>query len=431
MMNTRALAADVLVEVVREGRSLTLALEQGLDIEISPKDRTFVQALCYGVIRWYWRLQPLLQSLTRKPIKDDRIRMLALIGFYQIGYMRVAAHAAVSETVDAVGPDLWAKPLLNALIRNYQRNRESIDETIDASLCARQSHPQWLFDKIRRDWPEDVEEILTANNVHPPMTLRVNATRLSAGAYLERLNDAGIRAAHSDQVASAVILDDAIAIDLLPGFDSGDVSVQDAAAQLAATLLDLEANQRVLDLCAAPGGKTCHILETRADLKEVVALDLDETRLERVKSNLDRIGLKATLIVGDAAEPSDWWDGVAFERILVDAPCSATGVIRRHPDIKILRKPQDIARLAQTQSAILNSAWGMLKEGGILLYATCSVLRQENSDVIGQFLDTHPDAREVPLPEYIGRAEKHGRQILPGTHAMDGFYYAKLKKMAP
>jgi 16S rRNA (cytosine967-C5)-methyltransferase len=427
-VNTRAIAADILLEVVRNGRSLTAALEQGLTDDLSPKDRTFIQALCYGVVRWYWRLQALLQAMTHKPIKDERIRMLALIGFYQIGFMRVAAHAAVSETVDAVEPDIWAKPLINALIRNYQRNRETLEQRIDSAPHVAFAHPQWLFDKIKRDWPAHVLEIFAANNDHPPMTLRVNQSRISTEAYLATLHDAGIAAKACDAVKSAVVLDEPIPIEGVPGFASGDVSVQDAAAQLAAFLLEPEPGQRVLDLCAAPGGKTCHILESNPNLNVVVAVDVDASRLERVSNSLERIGISAELIAGDASQPDAWWNGEAFDRILVDAPCSATGVIRRHPDIKVLRKPQDIARLAEIQKTILESAWSMLKEEGILLYATCSILRQENSDVIGHFLRSHSDAIEELIPEHFGLAEPHGRQILPGMMGMDGFYYAKLKK---
>jgi len=427
-LNTRAAAADILVEVVREGRSLTSALEQAFTNEFSAKDRTFIQAVCYGVLRWYWRLNPLLALLTRKPIKDDRIRMIALIGFYQIGHMRVAPHAAVSETVEAVQYDAWAKPLINAILRNYQRNREELESQLDASPSSALAHPQWLYDKIRRDWPDQVESILKANNEHPPLTLRANLTKGSREQFQVKLNEAGMASLSLEQVPTAIVLVEATSTELIPGFKSGELSVQDAAAQIAATLLDLAPGQRVLDLCAAPGGKTCHILEACPELSELVALDVDAVRLERVKSNLTRGGLTAHLITGDATQPSSWWDGSPFDRILVDAPCSATGVIRRHPDIKVLRKPQDIARLAETQRMILEAAWTMLAPGGTLVYATCSVLRQENSDVISAFLGEHPEAKESLLPETFGQAQPHGRQILPGTDGMDGFFYARLEK---
>lgn len=429
-MNTRALAASILVEVVCEGRSLTGALERAFTNEICSKDKTFIQAVCYGVLRWYWRLNPLLGLLTRKPIKDDRIRMIALIGFYQIGYMRVASHAAVSETVEAVQSDSWAKPLINAILRNYQRNRAELEARLDGSPTSALAHPQWLYDKIRRDWPDQVENILKANNEHPPLTLRANLLKGSREQYQKQLESAGMDSVSLSSVPTAIMLEAATAIERIPGFSTGEISVQDAAAQLAAILLDLAPGQRVLDLCAAPGGKTCHILESCTALEQVLALDVDSTRLERVQSNLKREGLSAELMTGDAMQPEVWWDRKTFDRILVDAPCSATGVIRRHPDIKVLRKPQDIARLAETQRAILDAAWSMLSPGGLLLYATCSVLRQENSEVISGFLTQHPDAKESPLPENFGLPEPHGRQILPGMDNMDGFYYARLEKHA-
>lgn len=428
-MNTRAAAADVLVEVVREGRSLTSALDQAFANDFSSKDRTFIQAVCYGVLRWYWRLNPLLGLLTRKPIKDDRIRMIALIGFYQIGHMRVAPHAAVSETVEAVQYDAWAKPLINAILRNYQRNQAELESRLDASPSSASAHPQWLYDKIRRDWPDEVEAILYANNEHPPLTLRANLAKGPRDQFERQLNEAGMRCQSLQHVPTAIVLDEATSTELIPGFKNGELSVQDGAAQLAAILLDLAPKQRVLDLCAAPGGKTCHILEACPDLQELVAVDIDTNRLQRVQSNLTRGDLSATLVTGDALQPDTWWDGKAFDRILIDAPCSATGVIRRHPDIKVLRKPQDIARLAETQRAILEAAWTLLAPGGVALYATCSVLRQENSDLISAFLKDHPEAMESPLPEFFGRAEPHGRQILPGTDGMDGFYYARLEKL--
>lgn len=427
-MNTRAVAADILVEVIREGRSLTSALDQAFANEFSSKDRTFIQAVSYGVLRWYWRLNPLLGLLTRKPIKDERIRMIALIGFYQIGHMRVAAHAAVSETVEAVQYDAWAKPLINAILRNYQRNREELESRLDASPTSAFAHPQWLYDKIRRDWPDQVDKILNANNEHPPLTLRANLAKGSREQFECRLMEAGMNSKPVKHVPTAIVLSEATSTELIPGFNTGELSVQDAAAQIAATLLELAPRQRVLDLCAAPGGKTCHILEACPDLDELIAVDVDPIRLKRIQSNLTRGGLSARLVVGDATQPEAWWDGKPFDRILVDAPCSATGVIRRHPDIKVLRKPQDIARLAVTQRAILEAAWALLAPGGFLLYATCSVLREENSEVISGFLTDHSEAREFPLPDFFGCAEPHGRQILPGTDGMDGFFYARLEK---
>jgi 16S rRNA (cytosine967-C5)-methyltransferase len=430
-LNTRAIAADILVEVVLEGRSLTHALDPEILGALPPKDRTFVQAVCYGVLRFYWRLNAILSLLTRKPIKDERIRMLTLVGLYQIAYMRVAEHAAVSETVSATLNDAWAKPLINAILRNFQRNRVDLEAKVNASPSQSSAHPQWLYDKIRRDWPQHVTGILEANNSHPPMTLRVNRQVMTREAWLQNISQSALTGIPVDHVPCAVTLGHAVPTEMIPGFNEGHISVQDAAAQLAPTLMDLKAGQRILDLCAAPGGKTCHILETCTDLAEIIAVDIDESRMNRVRANLDRLQLQATLVTGDALDPSSWWDGRAFDRILVDAPCSATGVIRRHPDIKLLRKPQDIQQLANTQKAILDATWPMLEVGGRLLYATCSLLREENSAVIDRFLSDHSDAREIMLPDYFGLTEIHGRQVLPGMNGMDGFYYAAIVKDAP
>ena len=427
-MNTRSLAADVLVQVIQDGKSLTNALEPALSGIDGSSDRAFVQALCFGVTRWYWRLDCLLSQLTRKPIKDERVRILALLGLYQLQFMRVKPHAAVGETVAAAGNRSWAKPLLNGILRTYQRETESLDALVKQHESSFSAHPPWLFNLLKRDWPANAQSILDHNNEAPPLTLRVNQHKLSRAACLTRLADLGIQANASPTCESAITLDQPIAVDSIPGFADGDVSVQDAAAQLAAGLLNLKTGLRVLDLCAAPGGKTAHILEACPELVELVAVDISENRLLRVRENLDRIGLHATLVAGDAIHPTSWWDQRPFDRILVDAPCSATGVIRRHPDIKILRKSSDIEELCRMQGQILASAWSMLAEGGQMLYATCSVLRAENEETIARFLGEHRDARELPIDAPWGKTVSHGRQILSGTDNMDGFYYARLEK---
>jgi 16S rRNA (cytosine967-C5)-methyltransferase len=427
-LNTRSLAADVLVQVIQEGKSLTAALEPALSVITESSNRAFVQALCYGVMRWYWRLDRLLGQLTRKPIKDVRVRVLALIGLYQLQFMRVKPHAAVGETVSAAGSRTWAKPLLNGILRNYQRERESLEARVnehEPSACA---HPTWLFKKLQKDWPTDATALFKHNNELPPLTLRVNRLKQTREAYLARLVERDILAAASPACDSAITLINPMAVEAIPGFASGDVSVQDAAAQLAAGLLNLDIGQRVLDLCAAPGGKTAHILEHCPEISELVAVDISGDRLIRVQENLDRIGLKATLVTADAVNPAGWWDARPFDRILVDAPCSATGVIRRHPDIKVLRQPSDINDLCQTQLQILEAAWSMLAKGGQLLYATCSVLRAENEETISRFLCEHADACELPIYAEWGVSASHGRQILTGTGNMDGFYYARLAK---
>lgn len=427
-MNTRSVAASILARVLSEGEFLTAALDAALPHIPKDNDRAFVQALCYGVLRWYWRLDRILASLTRKPVKDLEVRLLALIGLYQVQYMRVKPHAAVSETVAAAGAKSWAKPLLNGVLRSYLRERERIDAEVEADVAAASAHPAWLVRALARDWPEHDAEVLRQNNAAPPLTLRVNLARISREAYLAKLAEAGLAAQPLTAAPSAVLLENPVPVERLPGFPEGELSVQDAAAQLAAPLLDVQAGQRVLDLCAAPGGKTAHILESCADLKEVVAVDIAPERIARVRENLAREGLSATVIAADATRPEDWWDGQPFDRILVDAPCSATGVIRRHPDIKVLRQPADIDELTRTQARILDAAWSMLAPGGKLLYATCSVLRRENGTRVAAFLDAHPEARESPLAVDWGVPATPGRQVLTGENHMDGFYYALLEK---
>jgi 16S rRNA (cytosine967-C5)-methyltransferase len=414
--------------VLQDGHSLTTALESALQSVESAKDRAFIQALCYGVCRTYHRLDFILNELLDKPLKDQSVKALALVGLYQLKYMRVKPHAAVSETVLATRKKPWAKALINALLRSYLREQQSLEQKADNLKEAAVSHPYWLIKQIEQDWPEQAKQILLENNQQPPMALRVNLARINRDHYLQLLSDQGIVAVPVSLCPSAVILNKPVTVDLLPDFPEGLVSVQDTAAQLAAGLLGVQSGHRVLDVCAAPGGKAAHILESRPQLKELVAVDVDATRMQRVSDNLQRLKLPATLIVGDATKPKEWWNGQHFDRILVDAPCSALGVIRRHPDIKLLRQPEDIQKLQIMQKEILNAAWSLLAPGGILLYATCSVLKQENEQQIGRFLSETPDAFELTIDAAWGLARSHGRQILTGESAMDGFYYARLSK---
>lgn len=427
-MNTRLIAARVLSQVLREGHSLTVALESALQAVESGKDRAFIQALCYGICRTYHRLDFILSELLDKPLKDLNVKALALVGLYQLQYMRVKPHAAVSETVLAARKKPWAKSLINALLRSYLREQESLEQKADNIKCAAVSHPDWLIKQIEHDWPQQAQQILQENNRQPPMALRVNLARISRDQYLQQLSEQGITAVTVSFCPSAILLDKPVAVDLLPGFADGLVSVQDTAAQLAAELLQVQAGNRVLDVCAAPGGKAAHILEHQAQLKELVAVDIDEARLQRIGGALRRLKLSATLVVGDAANPQDWWDGQLFDRILLDAPCSALGVIRRHPDIKLLRRAGDIKSLQVLQKNILNAVWPLLAPGGIMLYATCSILKQENEQQIEAFLAEHPDAVEMPIDAAWGFAGTHGRQIMTGESAMDGFYYARFRK---
>ena len=428
-MNTRLIAAQVLSRVLHDGQSLTAALDAALQAVESGKDRAFIQALCYGVCRTYHRLDFILSQLLDKPLKDQPVKALALVGLYQLKYMRVKPHAAVSETVLAARKKPWAKALINALLRSYLREQEGLEQKADNWQSSAISHPDWLIKQIEEDWPQQAPQIFQENNRQPPMALRVNLARISQDQYLQQLSGQGIEAVAVSFCTSAIILDKPVAVDMLPGFADGMISVQDTAAQLAAGLLDVQPGQRVLDVCAAPGGKAAHILEYQPQLKELVAVDIEASRMLRVSDTLQRLKLPAKLVVGDAAKPEDWWDGQLFERILLDAPCSALGVIRRHPDIKLLRRAEDIEPLQLLQQNILRAIWPLLVSGGIMLYATCSILKQENEQQIEAFLAEYPDAVELPIDADWGFAGSHGRQIMTGEASMDGFYYARFRKL--
>lgn len=422
------------MKVLYDGLSLTTAIDQAFAncSSVSAKDKAFIQALCYGVCRYYHRLDFILSELLDKPLKDKEVKTLALAGLFQLAYMRVKPYAAVSETVVAASKKPWAKSVINAVLRNFLRRQTDLEQLANQSETAAISHPAWLIERIRNDWPDQVQALLQENNKQPPMTLRVNLTKGSLADYQARLTENGLEHTCYTFCPSALTLRKPVAVEQLPGFAEGWVSVQDGAAQLAAVLLDVQPGQRVLDMCAAPGGKTSHILEIQPALESMVAVDIDEKRLAQVKDNLHRLDLHAQLIIGDASLPQNWWDGQLFDRILVDAPCSATGVIRRHPDIKLLRRPEDISQLVSEQKAILRAAWTMLAKGGLLLYATCSVFKAENEQQIADFLAEHADASELSIatchPGEWGIARLHGQQILTGDASMDGFYYALLRK---
>jgi len=428
-MNLRKPATQILLLVLKEGRSLTTALDRYLEVFDNPKDSAFVQALCYGVLRDYHHLDFLLTLLLAKPLrnKDTDIKVLMLIGLYQLRTMRVKTHAAVSETVGAVGKKSWAKGVINGVLRQYLRESQTLEAKAEDNLVAKYSHPQWLIERVKKDWGLQAENIFEQNNQHPPMVLRVNLTQTTQADYYQLLIENNIAAEIISFSQTAIKLTQAVTVEKLPYFSEGWVSVQDTAAQFAAPLLQLKKGQRVLDLCAAPGGKTAAMLELQPSL-EMTAVDIDESRLLRVKDNLQRLKLLAKVITGDAAKPETWWDGIPFERILLDAPCSALGVIRRHPDIKILRRSDDIETLVKLQAEILEVAWFLLASSGILLYATCSILKQENQLQIEHFLEKHSDSVEIPIEADWGITETVGRQILIGEKAMDGFYYACLKK---
>jgi 16S rRNA (cytosine967-C5)-methyltransferase len=419
------LAASLIVrQVLEAGRNLNQVLDESLRGKAAwaPAQRAALQDLSYGTLRYYGRLQAVLDSLLHKPLSDERVRFLLLVAVYQLQYGKSAEHAVVDHAVraaQALNPRVSG--LVNAILRNFLRNREELLEQAGHSAEGKYSYPQWWVDELSAQYGERCTAILEAGNQRPPMTLRVNRRRGSTADYLAQLALQGYSAI---QIApDALLLDKPLPVDRLPGFSDGMVSVQDAGAQYAAGLLDVSDGMRVLDACAAPGGKTAHILE-RVDA-EMVAVDRDAARLERVAENLQRLQLDAQLVVGDAAAPDTWWDGRPFQRILADVPCSASGVVRRHPDIKWLRRRSDIAGFSAQQLEILRALWRLLAQGGKLLYATCSVFRQENEDVVTSFLAQHRDALRVPVA-LPGDIEG---QLLPDDQH-DGFYYALLQKIA-
>ncbi|MGB5180072.1 MAG: 16S rRNA (cytosine(967)-C(5))-methyltransferase RsmB [Gammaproteobacteria bacterium] len=432
-IDARACAARVLVRVVAGGESLTDALPDAVQPVSDARQRALIQELAYGTLRWFYRLDALLKQLLQKPLKerDADVRCLLLIGLYQLTQLAMPQRVAVNETVqatEALKKD-WARGLVNAVLRNFQRRAGPLEVTADADAEVKFAHPAWFIERLQTDWPHDWEAILTANNERPPFSLRVNQCRITRDEYLDGLNARSIEALPLPHVETGLMLKKPVPVEKLPGFSEGVVSVQDGAAQLAAGLLALAPGLRVLDACAAPGGKTAHILEVEPELNGLTAIDIDGRRLRRIEENLSRLSLHADLQQGDAAEPSAWWDGRPYDRILLDVPCSATGVIRRHPDIKLLRKPGDVATLVSRQERLLQGLWPLLVPGGMLLYSTCSVLIDENSSQVARFLEHQSDAAEVSIDAAWGRDCLHGRQILPGEDEMDGFYFACLQKL--
>lgn len=428
--NPRALAAHVITRVLIDRRFLDDTLhELRMQRAGSLRDWALVQELAYGTLRWYHQLAGIAALFLERPLKlkDADVRALLLIGLYQLRHMRIADHASVGTTVgaaDALGKP-WAKALINACLRAALRESGRIEHALVTSEEMRYSHPAWLIAIIRQQYPNDWRRVLDADNERPPMVLRVNTARITRDECSVLLRNHGLRAEPHARAGDALVLREAVPIDRLPGFQDGLVSVQDAAAQLAAIWLDARPNERVLDACAAPGGKAAHILERTPALAELTAVDPDANRLQRVRANFARLGLLARLVAGDATDPKPWWDGRPYDRILVDAPCSGSGVIRRHPDIKVRRRADDLPKLRRTQAAILDGVWPCLAPGGKLLYVTCSIFAEENELQVRDFLARHPDA--TVFPERIA-AGAVGRQILPGEDGMDGFYYARIRK---
>ncbi|CCK74194.1 MAG: 16S rRNA (cytosine(967)-C(5))-methyltransferase RsmB [Oleispira antarctica] len=443
--NIRATAARVLTQV-QYGQSLAQCLPAAEE-KIEFDDIPFLRELCYGSCRWYFRLNALAKMLLEKPFQDhdEDLHQLLIIGLYQLDVQKKAAHAAIYETVEAaISLDKpYCKGVINACLRRYEREHVELNKSLGDNPVTLYSHPKWLVKALKKAWPDNYLDIMEANNQHPPFCIRVNQLHHSREEYLALLEQAGIPANAGKHAKHSIYLDHAMNVFELPGFEDGWCSVQDEAAQLAAELLDPQAGETVLDACAAPGGKTCHILESATDLN-VTAIDLEEKRLVRVNENLERLNLEAKTIACDANDLDTWWDGKLFDRILLDAPCAAIGVIRRHPDIKLLRRKEDIEQLADVQLGLLKSLWSTLKPGGRLVYATCSIMPMENATVIDTFIQAQNDAYQDVLVYSLqdrswGVESGQGRQLFPqltkeldtGTEqGHDGFYYAVLEKKA-
>jgi len=425
-------ASQILSKVFEDQQSLATLLPIKLDIMLDPRERAFAQALCFGVIRHYYSLNFILNMLLDKKLKkkDSDIKALILIGLYQLDHMRTPAHAAVSASVESCKElkKSWAKNLVNAVLRRYQREHDKFPELITVNDSAKYEHPIWLIDRLKDEYPQHWQSIIKENNLQPPMSLRVNTRKTDRDSYLKKLQAAGIEAQPSNLNQSGIALTHPVGIEALPDFSEGHVSVQDLAAQLAIPLLEPQAGERILDACSAPGGKLAHLLETMPTLQEAVAIENEPHRFKKLEATLERLGHSATLVQNDARAINDWWDKQLFDRILIDVPCSASGVIRRHPDIKFLRTAEDIQNIAVLQAEILDALWPLLSKGGKLLYITCSVFQAENDEQITAFTNKHNDAHSIPIQAKWGIATKYGRQILPGDNAMDGFYYAQLQK---
>jgi 16S rRNA (cytosine967-C5)-methyltransferase len=430
-LSERQLCIKILGEILQHKGSLASALGPALKsyTGINP---ALVQEFCYGVCRWFHQLEHIANLLLEKPLrnKDKDVYCLILLGLYQLRYMRTPAHAAINETVaeaDRLGK-AWAKNLVNAILRAAQRKHDELSRQVEQNYISKYSHPEWLLSRLKQDWPAHYRTILTANNLRAPMTLRVNAAKISRNDYLATLASAGIAAKPGALSSHAIMLDAPCDVGLLPGFAAGMVSVQDEASQLITTFLPLAPGLKVLDACAAPGGKTCALLESQPQL-DITALDKDERRVLRIRENLERLNLNASVRCSDLGSDNDLVAD-SFDCILLDVPCSATGVIRRHPDIKLLRTPAEIDKLVTIQAKLLRTAWNFLRPGGVLLYSTCSTLKQENTAQIASFAASTINAEHVPLVIQGAVGCEFGSQLFPEEAGHDGFFYALLRKQS-
>ena len=429
-INLQARANNVLCEVILEGYSLDEALSHAFKKNNAQKG--LLQELCYGTLRHYERLVYILDQLLQKPLKkgDGDIEILLLLGLYQLKEMHMPEAVSVAETVNAVHKT-WAKGLVNAVLRNFLRTKNTFITEDNMPESALYLHPQWIIDLWKEAFPQYWQAICKANNERPPMTLRINLARIEKEAYCALLNENNITFHNVPTIPSAVILDKAMGVDTLPGFNEGIVSVQDCGAQVLISLLDLKPELNILDACSAPGGKLLHLLENADPSVKVTAVEIDPNRILKIKDNLQRLhyNKRAKLVTADILDTKAWSEGECYDRIIADVPCSATGVIRRHPDIKLLRQERDIEQFAITQYEILETLWLALKPGGILIYITCSICPQENEELIQQFLIYNPDAQCLPIVAQQGLLLQYGYQFLPSLYPGDGFYYAKLQKL--
>ncbi|RBO86234.1 16S rRNA (cytosine(967)-C(5))-methyltransferase RsmB [Marinomonas aquiplantarum] len=454
----RQVAIQVLTNVLLQQGSLSTQLNR-LQGQLGTDQQALLKEFCFGVCRQYPKLNSIALSLLAHPFeeKDTDLYAILLLGLYQLSYMKTPDHAAVNESVEAcreLNKD-WATKLINAVLRRYQREEIEIIDNLKQMPSIEFNHPKWLVKRYKKHWSDNFEPIIEASNAHPPMCIRVNLDRVSRETYQSTLSELGIETTIGRLSKASLYLTKAVSVNQLPGFEDGLCSVQDESAQLAGEILKPTMGERLLDACAAPGGKTGHLLECMslsqsettnsqmADQKSshqfpsLTAIELEDWRLEKIESNLERLGYSAELLCADAAEVTTWWDNQAYDKILLDVPCSATGVIRRNPDIKLNRKPTDIEELTHIQKNILNEVWATLKPNGYLLYATCSLMPEENEQQIAAFLSEHADAKEVALDHLNadlalnwGRDVSHGKQLFPTLNGNDGFYYCLLQKSA-
>ncbi len=431
-MSARVAASRIVKKVVEDKQQLKLALSEDSGFISAGKDKAWIQEVCYGTLRWYLQMEYLLDQLLARPVKkkDSILKYLLITAIYQLRFMQTPDYAVVSETVAACKAlkKESAKGMVNAVLRRYQRESESLLAKLAQTSHLASSHPEWLFNRLRKDWPQHYPAILDANNQRPPMYLRCNSRIVKRTDYIQRLKQAGIEAETCKHTEFGIRLATPCPVEELPGFYDGLVSVQDMAAQLASELLQLHPGQKVLDACAAPGGKSAALLEREAGLDAVTLVEKDPVRTRQIRENLERLKLSATIEVSDLLEIDNWWNGEAFDRILLDAPCSATGVIRRLSDIKLLRTEQQVNEINKIQKQLLECAWTVLKPGGLLLYATCSVLKQENSDTIREFIDRRSSSQQAPIAVPCSIDTGYGAQILTGADDMDGFFYAAIMK---